>query len=187
MADKSQVTTKLGDGGMSQALDGCWYSKLHPVMECVGALDELRAHLAWLRLALREHAGGADSEAFVRWLLTRLFVLGASCSDPCEKMQRPGGRLDADDLHRLEAEQARLEALSPLPHAFILAASCETAARADLACTVARRFERRLVLLRETIPEFDGSVAMPFVNRMSDYLYVLARRLEEGRHETMET
>lgn len=185
----SQVTTKTGDSGEASTLGGDRVSKTHPVMECVGTLDELRAHLARLRLRMLEidperHADSAD---FLLWLLHVGFLLGSACSDYAGKHPEYRRRdLGEEDLARLETEQARLESRTPLPHSFIVSASTPLAADADVACTIARRFERALVRLKELEPAFNAQLPLRFVNRLSDYLFILARDLEHPDHHAVD-
>ena len=186
---KSQVTTKRGDNGFSTALSGESYPKSHPVMECVGSVDELRAHTAMLRLRILE-GKPEDSEAvaqFLLWLLHTYFVIGTACSDPQNRHpEYHKGAITAREITRLEAEQTRLEERTPLPHAFVVSASNTLAAQADITCTVARRLERNVVRLMEAVPEFQAGDILVFLNRLSDFLYILARRLEHPRHETVD-
>jgi cob(I)alamin adenosyltransferase len=185
---KSQVTTGRGDGGDTSALDGQSYSKSHPIMECVGTVDELRAQTGVLRIAILEHQP-ADREPiaeFLLWLIGRYFLIGSSCSDAENRHpERHPHKLTAEDVAKLEAEQLRLENLAQLPRAFILTASTPLAAQADLACAVARRLERQCVRLKEAVPGFDAALILVFLNRLSDCLFVLARYIEHGKHITV--
>lgn len=185
---QSQVTTKRGDDGTTSALDGQSYSKSHPIMECVGTLDELRAHTALLRLAILDHKP-RDYEAlaeFLLWLIAQYFPIGSVFSDPEGKRPEYHPRkITQADIDKLENEQIRLETMTPLPPAFILAASTPLAAQADIACAVARRLERRCVALKEAVPGFDPALSIVFLNRLSDYLFILARYLENGKHITV--
>jgi len=153
----------------------------------VGALDELRAQVALLRLHIEASGaeGAQHTAAFLWWLLHTLFVVGALCSDPLRK--RPDAHaheLGPEALGKLEAEQARIEQTLALPRAFVASAANPLAAQADIACSVARRFERTFVRLVEHTPGFEAPVVLAFVNRLSDYLYVLARQLDAGEHRT---
>lgn len=187
MPERSQVTTKQGDGGVTRALSGDRYSKSHPIMECVGELDELRSHLALLRQMLVAETSWQQECGFLRWLIHACFALGAVCSDPLnQKPQYRPCRVDTTLLARLEQEQMRLEAETPLPRAFIAGAATLPAAQADIACTVARRFERSLVRLKEAVPEFEAAVLLAFANRLSDFLFILARHLEQETHEIVD-
>jgi len=186
---KSQVTTKTGDDGTTRILGGEMLSKNHPVVEASGALDSLRAQLAMLRLAIvdRNPAGAEQHAAFVWWLMHLCFVAGAEISDPVwSRHAAHPGKVGPDHLAKLEAEQDRLEQMTPLPHAFIVSASNMAAATADVTATVARTFERRLVALHEAMPEFACEDLLIFANRLSDYLYILARRLDDGRFQTVD-
>lgn len=186
---KSQVTTKQGDKGQTRALDGEVYSKGHIIVECMGALDELRAHLALSRLlALERKPEKCEAVAeFLTWLLHTCFVLGATCADP--KNRRPERHpmaIGPREVERIEHEQAELEKTVRLPQAFILSASNLLAAQVDLACTIARRFERNLVRLTEQFPELEAAHLLVFANRLSDYLFILARHLDAGNYETVD-
>ena len=181
----SRVTTKNGDTGTTRTLSGALISKGDIVLECTGRVDALRAHLALLRLQVLERQA-RDAEAHAAsllWLIHACFLVGTEVNDP--EAVHPEYRFDtlgAKHLAVLEREQARLEARITLPRAFISTASNLLAAQADIAATIARDLERELVRLKAAIPAFDTEYLIPFVNRASDYLYILARDLEEGQH-----
>jgi cob(I)alamin adenosyltransferase len=186
---KSRVTTKQGDDGDARAISGDRLPKSHPLMECVGKVDALRADTARLRLELLE-SGREDAEelgAFMLWLLHVYFLAGTQCSDPERKhpeywYDQVGERY----LKRLEAEQARLEAGLTLPRSFIVTATNSLAAHADAVCTVVRDLERAAVGLREAVPAFQANELLVFFNRLSDYFFVLARHLEDGEHHPVD-
>jgi cob(I)alamin adenosyltransferase len=183
---KSQVTTGKGDGGETRILGGEVLPKSHPVLECTGSLDTLRAHLALLRLEAIK-AGHDDLGGVLLWVIHSCFLMGTAINDP--KRRHPEYRIEdisEKHLRYLEAEQARLEAETPLPRAFIAAAACPAAAWADLTATVARTLERNLVRLKEAEPDFEAEAILAYVNRLSDFLFIAARRLEEGRHQTVD-
>ena len=186
---RSQVTTKRGDTGESVTLGGDVYSKAHPLLECTGSVDTLRAHVALCRLLVldlqREDANTLAD--FLLWLLHTLFLVGTHCNDPENK--RPDlhhAPLDETHLAKMEAFQAHIERQTPLPPRFIACAATPTAAQIDIACTAARTLERNIVRLQEAIPAFDTRVILPFINRSSDTLYMLARHLEDGLHTTVD-
>ncbi len=186
---RSQVTTKRGDRGESTALSGGSFPKSHPIMECVGTLDELRAQLALARLEIIECRGDPEEQqaAFLAWLLNACFALGAQCSDPVQrKPEFHAVTIEPRHVTRIEEEQARLEEIVTLPSAFIASAANRESAQVDVACTVARRFERALVRLKEAYPESNLDAPLVFVNRLSDYLYILARHLEGGEHHVVD-
>jgi cob(I)alamin adenosyltransferase len=185
---RSQVTTKRGDHGETTALSGDHYSKSHPIMECSGAVDEARAQTALARqlVLLSDRPESAEAAGFLYWLLHAYFLIGAACSDPTNR--HPGYRaadIGPEHLERLERYQARLEEQVTLPKAFIVSASNPLAAQMDLTATYARRLERSLVRLKEAIPEFDTTHLFPFINRLSDTLFMLARSLDAGDYQTV--
>jgi len=184
----SRVTTGHGDGGFSRTLGGDSLPKSHPVMEAVGAVDELRAQVALLRqMLLREHPEDHDSAELLRWIMVASFPIGTECSDPARaKPTYRAVELTQANLARLEQAQARMEAAIEWPNAFICGAGTVLAAQADIAAISARTLERRIVALRADYPDFAGDVILPFVNRLSDTLYVLARYLEGGQHDPVD-
>jgi cob(I)alamin adenosyltransferase len=184
----SRVTTGHGDGGFSRSLGGESLPKSHRVMEAVGATDEFRAQVALVRqLVMRDRPDDHETETLLRWIMTASFPIGTECSDP-GRLKPTYRAVELTDRHlaHLEAEQARMEACIVWPNAFISGASNALAAQADLAATAARVLERRMVALRDDYPDFHGEVLLPFVNRLSDTLYVLARFLEDGVHDPVD-
>lgn len=186
---RSKVTTKRGDQGTTTALDGETYCKAHPIMHCVGAVDEARAQIALLQLVLaaENEKNNADILRFLHWILHTLFLIGTECSDPCKKHpEYRRGRLGEQELRSLEKAQMELEAELDLPSAFIVSASTIPAAHADLSCTAVRRLEREFAALQASCPEFETGTLPAYLNRLSDYLYILARWLEAGKHIPMD-
>jgi cob(I)alamin adenosyltransferase len=182
---KSRVTTTKGDQGTTRTLSGETLPKSHPVLDATGAVDTFRAQLALLRLQILASPALDRDELgeFLLWLLHTTFLIGTEVNDP--RNIHPEYRQDTlgpKHLERLEAEQSRLEGGLHLPRAFIVTATNLPAAQADLTATVARDLERQLVRLRETEPLFDTAHLLPYTNRLSDYLYILARHLEGGAH-----
>ena len=152
-------------------------------------LDELRAQTALVRLRiLDERPEDCDRLAdFLLWLLHVYFLIGSACSDPLNKHPEFRKRdLKPGDLAKLEAEQQWLEEQTPLPRSFIVSASNMLSGQADVACTVVRRLERNLVRLQEHVPEFEAADLLVFVNRLSDFLFMLARKLEHPTHMTVD-
>ncbi|HNR32743.1 MAG TPA: ATP:cob(I)alamin adenosyltransferase [Candidatus Hydrogenedentes bacterium] len=185
---KSRVTTKQGDDGTSRTLAGEVLPKSHVLFECCGWIDSLRAHTALLRLELIEQQPEEfeDLSQFLLWVMHAYFLIGTACNDPLRTHpEYRKGEIGPDHLRRLEEEQERLEASLRLPKAFVVSATNRPAALADLTATVARALERQVVRLKEAEPGFEAAHILAFVNRLSDYFYVLARYLEEGRHHAV--
>ena len=182
---RSRVTTGQGDDGHSRSLSGFVVPKHHALMDATGWVDTLRAHTAEARLMLIAERPALwerlDQELF--WLLHCYFLVGAAVSDPHDKHPeyRPA-EIGAEHLARLEAVQAELEAGLELPRAFIVSATTPLAAKLDTTATYARTLERALSALREAEPAFRAEHILRFINRLSDFLYVLARHCEGGQH-----
>lgn len=182
---RSQVTTKRGDSGESTAISGDRLSKAHPIFETCGNVDSVRAGIALLRLKVLA-SGRADAKetaTFLMWLIHTCFLIGSHCNDPSNKHPEYRNRdLAQAFLDKLDAYQEGLEARVKLPKYFISSAANELAALADVLCTDVRRLERSIVALKESESAFDAAVILPFVNRLSDTLFILARSFEDGEH-----
>jgi len=178
---KSQVTTKHGDSGETRTLGGDAVSKADPTIECTGAVDAVRAQIALLRLEILERkADDAESIAeFLFWVLHVLFLVGTQCNDPHKKKPEYWHEPVAPKhLDRLEAFQAKLEAEVQLPKKFTVSAGTYLGARADVVVTEVRALERSMTRLRESVTEFDTEHLLPLVNRLSDALFLLSRKLD---------
>lgn len=185
---KSLVTTGRGDSGQTHTLDGDTIYKDHPIMEALGVLDSMKTHIALLRVQLQEQRPEARQETdFLLFLLHTCFLIGSVVSDlHNRKPNYHPVRLNASHLERLEEEHARLEAGLQLPRAFIVCASNALAAQADVTVSAVRTFERRFVALRKESPGLTDSLYSAFINRLSDYFYILARYLDQNRYQVVD-
>jgi cob(I)alamin adenosyltransferase len=164
-----KIYTRTGDAGETSLFDGSRVRKDDPRVDAYGDVDELNA---WLGLTRASHLD-ADLDALVLRIQRDLFAVGAQLADPSDKIApRVVKALLADsDVARLEGEIDRLESeLPPLRH-FILAGGTSAGAALHLARTVCRRAERRIVALPPPV----DAVALRYINRLSDLLFVLAR------------
>lgn len=166
-----KVYTKRGDGGETDLFGGERVAKDHVRVEAYGALDELNAVLG-LALAISEQA---DLVEACRRIQGELFDLGAHLATPSaehrQKYGVPAPR--AADVEALEAHIDALEAeLEPLKN-FVLPGGTQAAAAFHQARTVCRRAERAAVALGRE--EALDPVALRYVNRLSDLLFVMAR------------
>jgi len=182
---KSFVTTKKGDSGTTRLLSGEVVPKDHPAVMCTGELDTLRAELALLRLRVMEldRADAGELGEQLLWVLHVCFLVGTEVNDP--KALHPEYRKEEvgrKQLERLERYQAELEAQLRIPRKFIVSATNLVGANADRVATLTRKFERQLVSLKSAVPEFQPEHLLRFTNRLSDYLVVLARHVEDGHH-----
>ncbi|MGH2723247.1 MAG: cob(I)yrinic acid a,c-diamide adenosyltransferase [Actinomycetota bacterium] len=167
-----RIYTGTGDDGTTGLLYGGRISKADPATEAYGAVDEAVAALGVAR-AQAEAAPGA----VLLELQRDLFVVGADlATNPGERGKlRPGiSRVTADMVEALERRIDEAVAEHPLPQEFIVPGATPLSAALDLARTVVRRAERRVVELREGGGEVNAE-AVRYLNRLSDLLFVLAR------------
>jgi cob(I)alamin adenosyltransferase len=163
------ITTRGGDLGETSLGDGTRVRKDALRVEAYGTVDELNAVLGLLRLHLDTDA---QADAMVTRIQNDLFDLGADLCVPGLGGSRL--RVTTPQCVRLEQELAAMNAhIAPL-RSFILPGGSPAAAHAHLARTVTRRAERLVVALAaeaDVNPE-----AVRYLNRLSDHLFVLARR-----------
>lgn len=186
---KSYVTTKQGDTGKTKLPDGCWVSKDSDIIECLGTLDSLRANLSYLRLQILQsdnpHKIFLSDTLF--WLIHCCFITGTQISDPSGVIIPPNHpRLTQKHLQQLEQWQTQLEEQLQLPRKFIASASNPVSAYADIVTTVAREFERRLIALQKNQSDKANEVFIPFYNRLSDFLFIVARILDNNNFTTVD-
>lgn len=180
----SKVYTKAGDGGQTMLASGDFVGKDDLRIDAYGDVDELNATLALVRLEIAREPRRAGAEADLEVMDAQLgriqqelFNLGAELSTPGAADGAASGKkgLMVEDRHieRLEQDlDAHNEALEPL-RSFILPGGGPIGATCHLARTVCRRAERRVVRLsreQKVRPE-----AIRYLNRLSDYLFVLGR------------
>lgn len=166
-----RVVTRGGDLGETSLGDGTrlWKDALR--VEAYGTVDEANAAVGLLRL----HAD-ADSDAMLARIQNDLFDVGADLCVPGEAGDRL--RLTEAPVARLEAEVAAMNAVLPQLTSFILPGGTPAAAQAHLARTIVRRAERRVVSLAQA--EAVNPEVIRYLNRLSDHLFVLGRRLNDN-------
>jgi len=179
MTKEFKIYTKGGDKGETSLLGGTRVPKSHARVEAYGNLDELNSFIGLLRdQEIAEHY----REALVR-IQENLFVAEALVArDP--DIQATGlPTLSENDILRLETEIDTMnEALPPLKN-FILPGGDPAVSLCHVARTVCRRAERSLIRLGQESPVED--IIIRLLNRLSDYLFVLARKtgLDAGAKE----
>lgn len=174
----NRVVTRGGDGGDTSLGDGARVPKDAVRVEAYGTVDEANAALGLLRL---HTAADPEADAMLARMQNDLFDMGADLCVPGEA----GDRLRVDDAPclRLEAEVAAMNATLPALSSFILPGGTPAAAHAHLARTIVRRAERRVVAL--THVEAVNPAVVRLLNRMSDHLFVLGRRLNGAAGDVM--
>jgi cob(I)alamin adenosyltransferase len=172
-----KIYTKTGDSGETGLFGGARVSKADPRVAAYGDVDELNACLGFARAAL---IAGDDSElaGMLEQIQRDLFALGARLADPGHRIadRVTKAAVAPDDITRLEGWIDVLESALPPLRRFILAGGSQPGAALHLARTVCRRAERAMVGLLAADDRAFESDLLIYVNRLSDLLFVMARR-----------
>jgi cob(I)alamin adenosyltransferase len=165
-----KIYTKTGDQGKTGLIGGTRVSKNHIRIESYGTVDELNSFIG----LLADYMQDKHSKTILREIQDRLFTIGSSlASDPEKNIKMKIPALQDDDINLLEREiDSMEEKLEPMKF-FILPGGHVTVSTAHIARCVCRRAERYCVALQETEPI--ELLVLKYLNRLSDYLFVLAR------------
>ncbi|MFO1085651.1 MAG: cob(I)yrinic acid a,c-diamide adenosyltransferase [Reyranellaceae bacterium] len=184
MVTLTRIYTRGGDAGQTSLGRGERVAKHDARVEAYGTTDEANSVIGLARNAITRAASGdgrmAEADAMLSRIQNDLFDLGADLCTPEGQAKRGEGalRIVASQVTRLEHEIDTMNAeLAPLS-SFILPGGSEAAAWLHLARTVARRAERRMTRL--AADEAINPEAIKYINRLSDHLFVLARRLNDN-------
>ena len=175
MVRLTKIYTRGGDAGETSLGDGRRVPKTDARVAAFGTVDEANAAIGLARL----HTVG-DADAMLARIQNDLFDLGADLCRPKDppKSKGPVLRIIQAQVDRLEREIDAMNAdLAPL-NSFVLPGGSAAAAQLHLARTIARRAEREITALatRETV----NPIAIKYINRLSDHLFVLARVLNDN-------
>jgi cob(I)alamin adenosyltransferase len=175
-----RIYTKTGDDGTTGRLYGGRISKADAATEASGAVDEAVAALGLARALAEDDTLKGELLALQR----ALFVVGADlATNPAERERlEPGVSLVIDDM--VQALERRIDAVvtaHPLPDAFVVPGANPVSAALDVARSAVRRAERRAVAMHEAGRVVNDD-AVRYLNRLSDLLFVIARR-EAGESE----
>ncbi|MSP77020.1 MAG: cob(I)yrinic acid a,c-diamide adenosyltransferase [Rhodospirillaceae bacterium] len=181
MVKLTRIYTRGGDKGKTSLGRGERVAKHDPRVEAYGTVDEANSTIGLARNALQRtkltDKVRADADAMLGRIQNDLFDLGADLCTPEGKSRRGEGalRIVPAQVERLEKEiDAMNGELKPL-NSFILPGGSEVASWLHLARTVSRRAERRMTQLAAKQPV--NAEAIKYINRLSDHLFVLSRRL----------
>jgi cob(I)alamin adenosyltransferase len=169
------ISTGRGDDGRTEIAAGKSVPKDHPRVEFVGVLDELNSFLGDAKAAAAQEQTRAAIETVQKDLFLAPLLLDSPESEPAPggKMLPQGGGIDPE---RLAALTRSLEEKHPM-RGFIIPGKNAASAKLDIARTVCRRAERRLITLdrQEPVP----ALLRRYLNRLSDLLFMLARSEED--------
>ena len=170
---KATIYTRTGDSGTTSLCGGTRVAKDHPRVEAYGTLDELNAHLGLLAASL----DNAATIGFIENIENTIFNIGCHlANESCQESP-----VCESDIEKIEKEIDTISATLPPLKSFILPAGSEQAARANVCRTICRRAERQMTTLGRE--HNVAPLAMVYVNRLSDYLFMLQRQLLGGKEK----
>jgi len=175
-----KIYTKTGDKGTTALFGGTRVPKHHIRIDSYGTIDELNSHIGLIRdQEINEHY-----QSILINIQDKLFTVGAILATDPEKAILKSGKerlnipkISDEDIALLEKEMDKMESqLAPMTH-FVLPGGHQTVSFCHIARCVCRRAERLASALNEMEP-FDSNTLI-YINRLSDYLFVLARKLSK--------
>lgn len=177
MTEEFKIYTKTGDKGETSLIGGTRVPKYHPRIEAYGTVDELNSYLG----LIRDHDIDEGIKALLLEIQDRLFTLESQLAhDPQTPLHRPLPEIIESDITRLEeAIDSMNETLEPL-RSFILPGGHIASSHCHVARCICRRAERITIRLSEVHPV--NALNIKYLNRLSDYLFVLARKISKDAH-----
>ncbi|MGW9686890.1 cob(I)yrinic acid a,c-diamide adenosyltransferase [Flagellimonas sp. 2504JD1-5] len=169
-----KIYTKTGDKGTTALFTGKRVPKHHIRIESYGTIDELNSFLG----LVRDQEIDAHSKEVLALIQNKLFTVGAIlATEPKKENRLKIPKISEDDITFLEKEMDQMnEGLPEMTH-FILPGGHTTVSYCHIARTICRRAERMVSYLNENEPLPHNLLS--YVNRLSDYLFVLARKLSK--------
>lgn len=175
-----KIYTKTGDDGTTSLFSGGRVSKNHLRVEAYGTVDELNSYLG----VARAYQATEKTDSYLEEVQNHLFRLGADLATPMDAKADWLVRITANEIQWLEKSIDELSDSLPELKNFILPGGTPVAAHLHVARTISRRAERLLVALKDN--EAINEQALIYLNRLSDWLFTLARyeNLQTGETET---
>ncbi|MBQ9288292.1 MAG: cob(I)yrinic acid a,c-diamide adenosyltransferase [Bacteroidaceae bacterium] len=172
-----KIYTKTGDEGMTSLVGGERVPKTHVRVESYGTVDELNSQIGLLSAYVDEMLPVDDPDTqLLEMIQNHLFVIGSYLATNQEKRElKEKAILTPGALETLEKAIDRIQETLPPFRAFLLPGGGIAASQAHVCRTVCRRAERIILRLNQEV-EVDMLVKK-YINRLSDYLFILARRL----------
>lgn len=169
----ARVTTRTGDGGETSLFGKGRVRKTDPRIVALGDLDEAQSAIGVARAMAPKSTLGRQ----LLELQQGLYVVMSEVATPQEDLARLKTRLDAAALAKLDSALEWLRERTPVEGRFVIPGENPISAALDYARTVARRAERSVIECVD-MGAVSGDVLLPWLNRLSDLLFVLARASE---------
>ena len=157
------IYTKTGDKGETSLASGRRVSKTDVRIEAYGTVDELNSWVGALQSVITNDELRVENGKQLAVIQHKLFNLGAELSEA------PGEWITENDVTAVEKWIDEIQAVVPPQRAFILPAGSEPVTRCHICRTICRRAERRMIDAKAS------DIALRYINRLSDYFFVLSR------------
>ena len=169
--EKSRIYTGGGDKGKTSLVGGFRVSKTHPRLEAYGTIDELNSFIG----LLIEEVEDSDTRELLLFIQSKLFTVGSYlATDPAKTEYKIKSRITDDSIKKIEDAIDQMDSSLPKMTSFVLPGGSRSSATAHICRTVCRRAERNIYRVTET-EEVEAPVLV-FMNRLSDLLFVIARK-----------
>lgn len=166
------IYTKTGDNGTTSLASGERVTKTDLRIEAYGTVDELNSWIGLLRADVKQSSENVQlADKQLQWIQNKLFNLGAALSEA------QGEWVSEKEVKQLEEWIDSLQTVTPKQHAFVLPAGSSLVAQCHVCRTVCRRAERCIINSKA------AAVELHFINRLSDYLFVLSRYIAYCQNE----
>ncbi|HXH32041.1 MAG TPA: cob(I)yrinic acid a,c-diamide adenosyltransferase [Bacteriovoracaceae bacterium] len=173
---KSKIYTKTGDGGETGLVSGNRISKSDSRIDLYGELDELNSRIGFSAALLGNEIEFTATRNFLQEVQSVIFDLGSNLACELEHRQKYNlPQIPEQFIRDIELEIDRLDGQLPALQSFILPGGSLAGASLHLGRTSARTVERRLIGYFQNSKEVLPANSMEFLNRLSDYLFILAR------------
>jgi len=166
-----KIYTKTGDKGLTSLIGGTRVPKYDLRIESYGTVDELNSYIGMIR----DYDISIEQKDFLKEIQDRLFTIGAALASDPEKSKMKIPDLNHIDIELLEKEMDRMNEVLPELKHFILPGGDQAVSFCHIARCVCRRAERIAVHLNEE--SFVDEKVIIYLNRLSDFLFTLARKL----------
>ena len=173
-----KIYTKTGDKGTTALFGGTRVLKSNIRIDSYGTVDELNAYIG----LIRDQNINPEYQTLISIIQHKLFTIGAILATAPEKALLKNGKarlniekISIEDIERLEHEMDQMNTKLPEMTHFILPGGHQTVSFCHVARCICRRAERLMVALNDVEPIEANALA--YINRLSDYLFVLARKL----------
>lgn len=181
MVKLTKIYTRTGDKGMTHLAGGHRVSKVSDRIAAIGEVDELNAHIGFVISACLDQSGFHKIISQLKQIQNELFNLGSQLAVLHEHRRPNTPVIKYENIARLEKEIDEMNEVLPSLMSFILPGGGEISTRLHLARAVCRRAERTLLHLAQQ--ESLDDIELPFLNRLSDWLFVSARYVSHLTHQ----